>query len=207
MPPTWTRRWRWRSGFPRAAGRRGRGAPALRDSRETANSIEQVLPARVGPCPGVLVGFLGDMDLAEEAAEGRVPIAAPSSGPATGRRSTRWPGWWPPDATARSTACDVSGRSRTRRRLVEADQPAETMDEIDLNDSTIPDERLELIFTCCHPALAVRSEGWRYVRALGGLTTEEIARAFLVSDETISAGSREPRPRSRRRRSRSRFPR
>ncbi len=59
------------------------------------------------------------------------------------------------------------------------------MDEIDLDDSTIPDERLELIFMCCHPALAVEAQVALTLRALGGLTTEEIARAFLVSEETM----------------------
>ena len=59
------------------------------------------------------------------------------------------------------------------------------MDEIDLDDSTIPDERLGLIFTCCHPALAVEAQVALTLRALGGLTTEEIARAFLVSEETM----------------------
>jgi RNA polymerase sigma-70 factor (ECF subfamily) len=59
------------------------------------------------------------------------------------------------------------------------------MDEIDLDDSTIPDERLELIFTCCHPALAVEGQVALTLRALGGLTTGEIARAFLVSEETM----------------------
>ena len=48
-----------------------------------------------------------------------------------------------------------------------------------------PDERLELIFTCCHPALAVEAQVALTLRALGGLTTEEIARAFLVSEETM----------------------
>jgi RNA polymerase sigma-70 factor (ECF subfamily) len=69
--------------------------------------------------------------------------------------------------------------------LLRVDQPAATMDEIDLDDSTFPDERLELIFTCCHPALAVEAQVALTLRALGGLTTEEIARAFLVSEETM----------------------
>lgn len=59
------------------------------------------------------------------------------------------------------------------------------MDELDLDDSTIPDERLELIFTCCHPALSVEAQVALTLRALGGLTTAEIARAFLVSEETM----------------------
>ena len=59
------------------------------------------------------------------------------------------------------------------------------MDDIELDDCTIPDERLELIFTCCHPALAVEAQVALTLRALGGLSTAEIARAFLVSDETM----------------------
>jgi RNA polymerase sigma-70 factor (ECF subfamily) len=57
------------------------------------------------------------------------------------------------------------------------------MDELD--DTVIEDERLELIFTCCHPALALEAQVGLTLRALGGLTTEEIARAFLVSEETM----------------------
>jgi len=91
-------------------------------------------------------------------------------------------------ATGRNRAIDRLRRERTlqdKTRLLAAAQPVETVDEIDLDDSTIPDERLELIFTCCHPALAVEAQVALTLRALGGLTTEEIARAFLVSDETM----------------------
>jgi RNA polymerase sigma-70 factor (ECF subfamily) len=69
--------------------------------------------------------------------------------------------------------------------MLEADRPAATMDEFELDDSSIADERLELIFTCCHPALAVEAQVALTLRALGGLTTPEIARAFLVSEETM----------------------
>ena len=61
--------------------------------------------------------------------------------------------------------------------------PETTVDELD--DTVIADERLELIFTCCHPALAVEAQVALTLRALGGLRTEEIARAFLVSEETM----------------------
>ena len=54
-----------------------------------------------------------------------------------------------------------------------------------MDERTFPDERLELIFTCCHPALALEAQIALTLRALGGLTTEEIARAFLVPDETM----------------------
>jgi RNA polymerase sigma factor (sigma-70 family) len=131
-----------------------------------------------------LVGFLGDMDLAEEATQDAFAMAA-----------EQWPRDWSPQhpvawlvATGRNRAIDRVRRERTlqdKTRLLEADQPAATMDEIDLDDSTIPDERLELMFTCCHPALAVEAQVALTLRALGGLTTEEIARAFLVSEETM----------------------
>jgi RNA polymerase sigma-70 factor (ECF subfamily) len=61
--------------------------------------------------------------------------------------------------------------------------PEATEDEMD--ETTFPDERLELIFTCCHPALALEAQVALTLRALGGLRTEEIARAFLVSEETM----------------------
>jgi RNA polymerase sigma-70 factor (ECF subfamily) len=54
-----------------------------------------------------------------------------------------------------------------------------------MDDTTFPDERLELIFTCCHPSLALEAQVALTLRALGGLTTEEIARAFLVPEETM----------------------
>ncbi len=131
-----------------------------------------------------LVGFLGDMDLAEEAAQEAFAIAA-----------ERWPREGSPQhpvawlvATGRNRAIDRIRRERTlhdKKRLLEAVQPVATMDELDLDDSTIPDERLELIFMCCHPALAVEAQVALTLRALGGLTTEEIARAFLVTEETM----------------------
>jgi RNA polymerase sigma-70 factor (ECF subfamily) len=91
-------------------------------------------------------------------------------------------------ATGRNHAIDRVRRERTlesKRRLLRNDRLTATMDEIDFDDSTIRDERLELIFTCCHPALAVEAQVTLTLRALGGLTTGEIARAFLVPEETM----------------------
>jgi len=127
-----------------------------------------------------LIGFLGDFDLAEEAAQEAFAVAA-----------ERWrhdgipanPGAWLV-VTARNRAIDRIRRERTlaeKTRLLEV--PQATMDEID--DTTIEDERLELIFTCCHPALALEAQVALTLRALGGLTTEEIAHAFIVSEETM----------------------
>ena len=76
-------------------------------------------------------------------------------------------------------------RERTlaaKTRLLEV--PEAMTDELD--ETTIPDERLELVFTCCHPALALEAQVALTLRTLGGLTTEEIARAFLVPDQTMA---------------------
>jgi RNA polymerase sigma-70 factor, ECF subfamily len=86
--------------------------------------------------------------------------------------------------TGRNRAIDRIRRDRTlaaKTRLL--DLPATTEDEMD--DTTIRDERLELIFTCCHPALALDAQVALTLRTLGGLTTEEIARAFLVPEATM----------------------
>jgi RNA polymerase sigma-70 factor (ECF subfamily) len=87
--------------------------------------------------------------------------------------------------TARNRAIDRIRRDRTlaeKTRLLEV--PEQVEDEMD--DTTIPDERLELLFTCCHPALALDGQVALTLRTLGGLTTEEIARAFLVPRETMA---------------------
>src|SRR5205823_6127688 len=86
--------------------------------------------------------------------------------------------------TARNRAIDRIRRGRTlaaKTRLLDVPQAME--DELD--ETAIPDERLELLFTCCHPALALDAQVALTLRALGGLTTEEIARAFLVPEETM----------------------
>jgi len=87
--------------------------------------------------------------------------------------------------TARNRAIDRIRRERTlaaKTRLLEMPEAVEdTMD-----DATIPDERLELIFTCCHPALDTEAQVALTLRTLGGLTTDEIARAFLVAEPTMA---------------------
>jgi RNA polymerase sigma-70 factor, ECF subfamily len=87
-------------------------------------------------------------------------------------------------ATARNRGIDRIRRQRNlaaKTALVAT--PEATVDEFD--ETLIEDERLELIFTCCHPALALEAQVALTLRTLGGLTTEEIARAFLVSEETM----------------------
>jgi RNA polymerase sigma-70 factor (ECF subfamily) len=128
-----------------------------------------------------LIGFLGDFNLAEEAAQEAFAIAA-----------ERWPRDGTPDnprawlmTTARNRAVDRIRRDQTlaaKTRLLELPEAVE--DEMD--DTTIPDERLELLFTCCHPALALEAQVALTLRTLGGLTTDEIARAFLVPEPTMA---------------------
>jgi RNA polymerase sigma-70 factor (ECF subfamily) len=142
--------------------------------------LEQVFRDEWGRVLASLIGFLGDIDLAEEAAQEAFAIAAerwPSSGVPEN------PGAWL-TTTARNRAIDRIRRDRTlaaKTRLIEVPEAVE--DEID--DTTFPDERLELVFTCCHPALALEGQVALTLRTLGGLSTEEIARAFLVPAETM----------------------
>jgi RNA polymerase sigma-70 factor, ECF subfamily len=87
--------------------------------------------------------------------------------------------------TARNRALDRIRRERTlaaKTRLL--DVPLVTEDDVD--ETTFPDERLELVFTCCHPALATDAQVALTLRTLGGLTTPEIARAFLVPEATMA---------------------
>jgi RNA polymerase sigma-70 factor, ECF subfamily len=87
--------------------------------------------------------------------------------------------------TARNRAIDRIRRERTlaeKTRLL----PVEEATEDDMDDDTFQDERLELLFTCCHPALALDAQVALTLRTLGGLTTEEIARAFLLPDATMA---------------------
>jgi RNA polymerase sigma-70 factor, ECF subfamily len=86
--------------------------------------------------------------------------------------------------TARNRAIDRLRRDRTlaaKTKLLEVPEASEPT----MEDTTFPDERLELIFTCCHPALTTEAQVALTLRALGGLTTEEIARAFLVQPQTM----------------------
>jgi RNA polymerase sigma-70 factor, ECF subfamily len=143
--------------------------------------LETTFRDQWGRVLAALIGFLGDFDLAEEAAQDAFAIAA-----------ERWPrdgvpanpgGWLM--ATARNRAIDRIRRDRTlaaKTRLLEVPEAVED----DMFETTFPDERLELVFTCCHPALATDAQVALTLRTLGGLTTTEIARAFLVPEATMA---------------------
>jgi RNA polymerase sigma-70 factor (ECF subfamily) len=144
--------------------------------------LEQTFRDEWGRVLASLIGFLGDFDLAEEAAQEAFAIAA-ERWPREG--TPRNPGAWL-TTTARNRAINRINRDRTlaaKTRLLELPEEA-VVDELD--DTTFPDERLELIFTCCHPALSVEAQVALTLRTLGGLTTPEIARAFLVAEPTMA---------------------
>jgi RNA polymerase sigma-70 factor, ECF subfamily len=146
--------------------------------------LEQVFREDWGRVLASLVGYLGDIELAEDAAQEAFATAA-ASWPRDGAPANPT-GWL--IATARNRAIDRIRRERTLAAKTEQlerelrDRSEETMDDT----ATFPDERLELIFTCCHPALALDAQVGLTLRTLGGLSTEEIARAFLLPFETMS---------------------
>jgi RNA polymerase sigma-70 factor (ECF subfamily) len=143
--------------------------------------LEQVFRDQWGRVVAALIGFLGDFDLAEEAAQEAFAIAA-----------ERWPRDGAPEnpgawlfATARNRAINRIRRERVlaeKTRLLEVSEAVEDSE----HETAFPDERLELIFTCCHPALALESQVALTLRTLGGLETAEIARAFLVVEATMA---------------------
>ena len=143
--------------------------------------LDQVFRDQWGRVLAALIGFLGDFDLAEEAAQEAFAIAA-ERWPRDGAPAN--PGAWLM-TTARNRAINRIRRDRTlaaKTRLLQVPEAAEdTMDA-----TAFPDERLELIFTCCHPALSTDAQVALTLRTLGGLSTGEIARAFLVPEPTMA---------------------
>ena len=148
--------------------------------------LDRVFRDQWGYVLAALIGFLGDFDRAEEAAQEAFAIAA-----------ERWPRDGIPSApgswlitTARRRAIDRIRRERvleTKTRQLEVREAEDSFEEDAVDDTTIfPDERLELVFTCCHPALATEAQVALTLRTLGGLTTDEIARAFLIPEATMA---------------------
>ena len=160
-------------------------SPVRSPAEVTREVVERAFREEGGRVLATLIRILGDFDLAEEAVQEAFAVAL-----------TRWPtdgiprnpGAWITRA-ARNKAIDRLRREKTLRAKTEvlADLAALAAEpEEDETESTISDERLRLMFTCCHPALSMESRVALTLRTLGGLSTREIARAFLSSEPTIA---------------------
>jgi len=146
-----------------------------------APDIERIFREEYGRAVAVLARHFGDLDIAEEAVQDAF-TAALQRWPSTGLPPS--PAGWI-ITTARHRAIDRLRREATRdERHAQASRPpaSEPPDE----EAAVEDDRLRLIFTCCHPALAPAAQVALTLRLLGGLTTAEIARAFLVPDTTMA---------------------
>ena len=152
---------------------------------DAAAAVDAVYRADWGRIVATLIRLVGDFDLAEEAAQDAFAAAV-----------EQWPVSGVPDVprawiiqTARHKAID---RIRRRARFAEKlDRyamagPGASVAAHDFDPDQIPDDRLRLIFTCCHPALAPDAQVALTLRALGGLETDEIARVFLVEPATMA---------------------
>ncbi|GGW71728.1 RNA polymerase sigma factor [Streptomyces galilaeus] len=144
--------------------------------------VEAVFRAEYGRAVAVLVRFLGDIDLAEEAVQDAFTTAV-----------RRWPETGVPPSpagwiitTARNRAIDRLRRESSRDARHTEAALLHARDDPPAEEGPVHDDRLRLIFTCCHPALAPRSQVALTLRLLGGLSTQQIARAFLVPEPTMA---------------------
>jgi len=152
----------------------------------SSSALDRIYREEFGRILATLIRLLGDFDLAEDALQ-EAFAAALEQWPRDGM--PREPRAWIV-STARHKAIDRIRRdssfSQKREEIFRHVISAAIPDSEDLDDSAVPDERLRLIFTCCHPALAPEAQIALSLRSLCGLTTEEIARAFLVPPATIA---------------------
>lgn len=143
--------------------------------------IARIFRAEYGRAVAVLTRAFGDIDAAEEAVQDAFAIAV-----------ERWPKEGPPPSpagwiitTARNRAIDRLRRESSRQDRYEQAALLATNEPLD-EDETVHDDRLRLIFTCCHPSLATSAQVALTLRLLGGLETPEIAKAFLVPEVTMA---------------------
>src|SRR5215468_1694339 len=152
---------------------------------DTTTTIDSVYRSDWGRIVATLIRFFGDFDMAEEAAQ-EAFAAAVEQWPQSG--VPEFPRAWIIQ-TARHKAIDrIRRRTRFEDKLESyaASGLIKTVEEPDYDTIEIPDDRLRLIFTCCHPALALEAQVALTLRMLGGLETDEIARAFLVPTTTMA---------------------
>ncbi len=151
-------------------------------SDPSEEAIDRLFRRESGRAVATLIRAIGDFDLAEEAVQDAFVTAL-----------ERWPTHGIPDnpgawitTTARNRAIDRLRRETSGRSKSELAERVRALDAIGEDMPEIPDDRLRLIFTCCHPALPVEARVALTLRTVGGLSTREIARAFLVSEPTVA---------------------
>ena len=156
---------------------------------DAASAVEEVYRSDWGRIVATLIRLVGDFDLAEESAQEAFAAAVEQWGAAG---IPEFPRAWIVQ-TARHKAIDrIRHRARSQEKLELfaagglAGTGVETIQEPDFDNREIPDDRLRLIFTCCHPALALEAQVALTLRTLCGLETDEIARAFLVPTATMA---------------------
>jgi RNA polymerase sigma-70 factor (ECF subfamily) len=164
--------------------RRVRGARRVLSEPVAADALERLYREHFGRAVAALIRALGDWDLAEDAVQDALASAL-----------ERWPlDGVPRDpaawlvTVARNRAIDRLRRERAlRARMPQlaAARPPPPAEEEPVETTSVPDERLRLIFACCHPALARDAQVALTLRLLGGLTTAEVAHAFLVPEPTM----------------------
>jgi RNA polymerase sigma-70 factor (ECF subfamily) len=170
-------------------GRRGgRGADGILSERVAASAVDRLFREHFGRAVAALIRAVGEWDLAEETVQDAFATAA-----------ERWPRDGVPRdpaawivAVARNRAIDRLRRERTLRDRVPelaalaATTHVEESDTEEPVETSVADERLRLIFACCHPALAPEAQVALTLRLLGGLSTAEVAHAFLVPEPTMA---------------------
>jgi RNA polymerase sigma-70 factor, ECF subfamily len=144
--------------------------------------VDRTFRRESGRAVAALIRAVGSFDLAEDAVQDAFAVAL-----------ERWPRDGLPEnpgawivTTARNRAIDRLRREDVGRGKAEAAERLRALGSGDIEMREFPDERLRLIFTCCHPALALESRVALTLRTVGGLTTREIARAFLAPEPTIA---------------------
>src|SRR5216110_2547141 len=165
------RRGRW------ATSRSARRWSDSATSSVTSDAVAAVFREEAGRLTAALVRRLGDFDLAEECVQDAL-VSALEHWPREGIPAN--PGAWLMTAARRKGIDRLRREARYREKLAELEDTAVSI------PSALPDDRLDLIFTCCHPALVREAQVALTLRSVAGLTTPEIARAFLVPEATIA---------------------
>jgi RNA polymerase sigma-70 factor, ECF subfamily len=155
--------------------------PATLDQAE----VGRIFREESGRSVATLIGVFGDIDLAEDAVQEAFAVAL-RRWPADGLPPN--PGGWI-TTTARNRAIDRLRRQSRGRDLlgqVAVLSPGDQEPDVPEDPGAVPDDRLRLIFTCCHPALSTQAQVALTLRLLGGLSTTQVARAFLVTEPTMA---------------------